>query len=73
MHAYISSHSAVAHEIALLGFWGFCFVLSMSDEFQLEQGRPLYDSAASLLCLRHIKQVKDLNSCEHLNDFKAVY
>ena len=57
--------------MALLGFWGFCFVLSMSDEFQLEQGRALYDRAASLLCLRHIKQVKDLNSCEHLNDFKA--
>lgn len=57
--------------MAFFGFWVFCFVLSMSDEFQLEQGRALYDSAASLLCLKHIKQVKDLNSCEHLNDFKA--
>lgn len=57
--------------MAFFGFWVFCFVLSMSDEFQLEQGLALYDSAASLLCLRHIKQVKDLNSCEHLNDFKA--
>lgn len=57
--------------MALLDFRGFCFVLSVSDEYQLDQGWALYDSAASLLCLRCIKQVKDLNTCEHLNDFKA--
>lgn len=60
----------VADEMALLGFWGVCFALSMSEEFQLAQGWALCGSAASLLCSRH-KRVKDLSSCEHLNDFKA--